>query len=269
METKSLKILNPSDQAVKYKLKNKQSVSILPYNTTLQGYAPLNPPGYDTNNVIVKLNITPHEVYLQPGESVDIHLDVLDVIGDTKEIPYPIYGGYIQFVPEDQDSQRTIHVPYIGIKGSLSQLPIFDNHYPKILVTNGTKTFEKLMDDKLITGFVLDRSDRSSLYIDSVFRLLTGTPHIQTEVLDYDLNLLGVFARDNYLSRNTLSPQDYIFSQRWNGTIIPNGKDTINEPTELMPGLYFLRWKALKLLSDPSAPDSWESKLSPPILIRN
>jgi hypothetical protein len=250
-------------------LSNLQSISISPYNTILQGYAPLNPSHYNPNSSVAELSISPNVVTLQPGETAEITINITGISGNNKESPFPIYGGYIQFIPEDQEMLKPIHVPYVGIKGSLSDLPIFDNRYPRILLNDNVKTFEKQVGDKIITGFVLDRSSHSPHYIDSVFRLLTGTPHIQTEVLDFNMNYIGTFAQDYYLARNTMNSQDYIFSQRWNGTIIAEETKALNQLIDLGPGLYFLRWKALKLMSEPSLPGSWESKLSPPILISN
>lgn len=265
-----LKITNPSNDTVTYKVNHRPSLAISPYNTTLQGYAPLSPPQYASDRVKAEIKLSFTEITLKAGESADLKLTVKRIGGNHRDQPYPIYGGYIQFAPVNNSALKSIQVPYVGIRGSLAQLPIFDANFPRLMLTNSTSLFEKdVGGGKSIVGYVIKRSSFASSFVTSVFRLLTGTPHIITEVLDANLTTIGVFSEDRYLSRNTMQDLDFIFTQRWNGTVTPTGNSNVGDAVALKPGFYFLRWKALKLMSDASRPESWFTKVSPPILIRN
>lgn len=262
-----LKITNPSNNTVKYKVNHLPSLAISPYNTTLQGYAPLNPPQYASNMVKAEIELSFTEITLKAGESADLNLIVKRVGSNHRDQPYPIYGGYIQFEPVDNSVLKSIQVPYVGVQGSLAELPIFDATFPRLMLTESTRLFETDVEDESITGFVIDRSNFESSFVTSVFRLLTGTPHIITEVLDASLTPIGVFSEDHYLSRNTMQEFNYVFAQRWNGTVTSTGNSIISDAVALKSGFYFLRWKALKLMSDASRPESWFTEISPPILI--
>ncbi|KAK4518139.1 S-adenosylmethionine transporter [Mucor velutinosus] len=271
IKPQTLKITNPSNRSVTYSVSHHPSLAISPYNTTLQGFAPLNPPQYAAEKVKADIELSFTHVTLRPGQSANLNLTVKRIGGNHVDQPYPIYGGFVEFSPVNNSALRSIHVPYVGIRGSLAELPIFDNGFPRLLLTNSTLLFEKEVGNgKTIVGFVIERSSFLSSFVTSTFRLLTGTSYIVTEVLDANMTEIGVFSEDSYLSRNTLQEQDFIFTQRWNGTVIPTGSDSnVVEAEAVKPGLYFLRWKALKLMSDASRPESWFTKVSPPILIRN
>jgi hypothetical protein len=265
-----LKITNPSSDTVTYRVKHLPSLAISPYNTTLQGYAPLSPIKYALDTVIAEMELSFTEITLKAGESADLNLRVKRIGGNYHDEPYPIYGGYIQFEPVNNAVLKSIQVPYVGIRGSLAELPIFDTDFPRLMLTEDTRVFETVIEgDKTVTGFVIERSNFASSFVTSVFRLLTGTPHIITEVLDANLATIGVFSEDFYLSRNTMQEFNFIFTQRWNGTVIPTGNSKIGDAVAVKPGLYFLRWKALKLMSDASQPGSWFTEISPPILIED
>jgi hypothetical protein len=267
IQPQKLTISNPSNETVTYQVSNKQSLAVAPYNTTLQGFAPLNPPHYADDRVVAELEFSTSEVTLGPGESAEVTIKVTH-IGGSKQ-PYPVYGGFVQFSSSNADV-KDIHVPYIGIRGSMAELPIFDENFPRLLLSNSTKIFEKNIGrGGLSLGFVLDRHDQMSSFVTSIFRLLTGTAHLMTDVLDVNMNKVGQFSQDYYLSRNTLALTNFLFTQRWNGTMVPNGTENLGDLVEVEPGFYFLQWKALKLMSDPAKPESWESHISPPILIRN
>lgn len=267
IQPQKVTISNPSKDTVTYQVTNKQSLAIAPYNTTKQGFAPLNPPHYAADRVVADLEFSTTEVTLGPGESIEVTIKVTR-IGGYRE-PYPVYGGFVQFAPSNPDL-KDIHVPYIGIRGSMADLPIFDENFPRLLLSNLTKVYENDPGHGNITsGFVIDRWDRKTSYVTSIFRLLTGTAHLMTEVLNVNATKVGQFSQDFYLSRNTLAVSDFIFTQRWNGTVVPNGTENLSDLVEVEPGYYYLRWKALKLMSDPAKPESWESQMSPLILVKN
>ncbi|CAO3587522.1 unnamed protein product [Absidia cylindrospora] len=144
------------------------SVSVIPYNTSLQGYAPLEPA--KSGLVKAKLSLTPRSQQnndflgkqtwtLSPGEAVSIEVRVSsidygesdgpdDPIGmfsastNITDLPYPIFGGYLNIkasptktnenMEESVDDKSVVRVPYIGIQGNVKELPIFDTGFPKL-----------------------------------------------------------------------------------------------------------------------------------------
>ncbi|GAA5799540.1 hypothetical protein HPULCUR_004956 [Helicostylum pulchrum] len=269
-KTQNLTISNPGNDTVTFKIMHNPSLAVAPFNTGTQGFAPLQPPHYAPDNVQAVLNISEIFITIGPGQTKEVRFEVAKVLGIARAEAYPMYGGYIEFSPVNSTTVKSIHVPYIGISGSLAKLPIFGEKFPRFMVANGTKLFEhKLQDGTISTGFIIDRSNRSASFVTTMFRLITGSPTVKTEVLDQNLNQIGMFTYEEYLTRNTLEDLDFIFAQRWNGTMIPNGTENLGDSVYVKPGIYHLRWKGLKLMSDPKNPDSWETRVSPPVLIRN
>ncbi|KAI9483063.1 MAG: peptidase S8/S53 domain-containing protein [Benjaminiella poitrasii] len=264
---RKLNITNPSNSTVTYIVENKQSLAISPYNTTQQGFAPLTSVQYAPDRVVAEIAFSHDQVTLGPGESIEIELNVTSIGSISSESPYPIYGGYVKLSPtapsETNSDIKPVHVPYIGIRGSLNRLPIFDAAFPRMFVANTNRT----SNDLKMANFAIERATSSS-FVTSIIRLLTGTSQLITEVLHENMTKIGYYSEYTYLPRNTLRGIDFIFMQRWNGTVVPVGNGTLSDLITLDPGYYLLRWKALKLLSDPSDSNSWETKLSPPILIR-
>lgn len=272
IKTQTLTISNPGNDTVTYKVKHKPALAVAPFNVTKQGYSPLQPPHYANQRVQAILNITSEYITMKPGQTQELNVSVSSISGlDYAEV-YPIYGGYIEFSPVNQTNDRIkpMHVPYMGISGSMAQLPIFAARFPRFTMSNTTKVFElKYQDGRRGKGIVLDRSQRSTSSLTSLFRLLTGSSHVRTEVLNRKKELIGLFSQEEYLSRNTLSDSSLIFSQRWNGTMIPTGEEDIGDLVSVDTGFYYLRYKALKLMSDPNLPESWETVVSPPVYIKN
>lgn len=267
---KMLTISNPSNNTVTYHIKHKPALTVAPYNTTSMGFSPLQPPHYASHRVQAILKFSDDYLTVGPGESKELNMEVLNVTGLERAEAYPIYGGYVEFAPVNQTKIKSIHVPYIGISGSLAELPIFEEDFPQFMVGNHTKVFEQTFQDgHKKMGFIIDRTNQTSAHVTSMFRLLTGSPHIKTEVLDKNLSTLGLFSQERYLSRNTFSDSDLIFTQRWNGTMIPTGTENLGDLISVKPGFYHLKYKALKLLSDPDTDESWETVLSPLILVRD
>lgn len=270
IKPQKLTISNPGKDTVTYKIKHKPSLAVAPYNTTRQGFAPLQPPHYASQHVQAILKFSDDFITVEPGQSKELNLEVTSVSGLDQAESYPIYGGYVEFSPVNHTTVKAIHVPYIGISGSLAKLPIFAENFPRFMISNTTKLFEQTFQDgNKITGLVIDRSNRTTGYLTSMFRLLTGSPHVKIEVLNKDLEQIGLFSQEQYLTRNTLTDINLIFTQRWNGTMIPTGTENLGDLISVEPGFYHLRYKGLKLMSDPNITESWETIVSPPILIRN
>lgn len=270
IKPQKLTISNPSNDTITYAIIHKPSVAVIPFNTSLQGYAPLQPARYSSTKIEATIELSKEYITLNPGETQDLDLNVIGVTDTGLDKQYPMYGGYIEFSPVNNSIAKSINVPYIGVKGSLAELPIFAASYPRLLVTNSSTLFEaKTAEGNSTIGLVIDRSDRDAYSVTCVFRLLTGTAQSVTEVLDMDLKKIGTYSQEGYVARNTMSDANYVFAQRWNGSVVLNGSESYEDLVNLPQGFYHLKWKALKLMSEPQYEDSWESRLSPPIFIRD
>ncbi|KAI8972519.1 peptidase S8/S53 domain-containing protein [Pilobolus umbonatus] len=267
IKSQVVRITNAGTEPVTYQLKHHPSAAIAPYNMTKQGFIPLEPPIYTTNNIVASIYASQRSMTLNAGDHLDITLEVTQITGTNPDQPFPIYGGYIEFVP-DHGPQKSIFLPYVGVRGELKELPIFSTGFPKFVTRNSTQFFDRTtVDGRKMSGIVINRLDRANSYVTVAIRLLTGTSRFRTEVLNEAMQVIGVAYEDFFISRNTNSESNFVFTQNWNATMIPIGKNNLGDMVAVNDGFYYLRWKALKLLSDPHLPDSWESKVSPLILV--
>ncbi|CEJ00752.1 Putative Subtilisin BPN' [Rhizopus microsporus] len=261
-----LTISNPSDKTVIFDIAQNGTSSLAPFLTWNQLYYPVSPTKVALEPVTANLNFSRKSIELGPGQSADITVQVAEILGEIPDEPFPIYGGYIQFIPRNDNMLKTIHVPYIGIQGALNQIPIFARDFPQILARNNAKLSQKMGDENITDSLVIDRNNTQSSSVTVLYRLLTGTARLVTEVLDKDLQLVGTAADDEFIPRNTLN--NFIYAGSWNATIIPLGSSSIDSLQPVENGTYYLRWKALKLLSDPIDENSWETRLSSPIIVQ-
>lgn len=260
-------ISNYGKHVVRYEVHNVASLTVAPYNTTQQGYAPLQPTQYTQMPATANLKFSDTVVTIQPGDSVSISVGVDWVNPSIENQPFPIFGGSIQLDPlpvEGRISSKSLRIPYVGIDGDVSQLPMFDQGYPGLTTPTEILSAEGNEGNGTETTYVLDRSSPASDSIVVLYRLITGTAHMVAEVLNEDRQLLGIAGTLDYLARNTMDPDNYVSSSVWNGTIVVPGTGSM-ENIALQKGTYHLRWKALKLLADPELPGSWE--ISPPITV--
>lgn len=258
---------NPSKETVEYALRNYPSVALAPYNTSLQGYAPVQPVNYATNNVYAQLRFSTNAITLGPGEEKEIEATVMRIKATHRHEPCPIYGGFIELSPKHNTSRAALHIPYVGMKCSAKKLPIFDKDFPQLVTRPSVPLLEEIDQE---TGeerlhFLIDRTKHISSYVISAFRLLTGTKELRTEVLDGDQEYIGLANIHHNIGRNTKAKRDFIFTNRWNATYIPEGSEDMGDLEPLKNGTYYLRYKALKLLSDPQKKDSWVTVVSDPI----
>ncbi|KAI9271331.1 peptidase S8/S53 domain-containing protein [Sporodiniella umbellata] len=247
IKPKTLTISNPSQQTVKYTVNHLVGSKKTPFFLWNRHSVPNEK--FTTESIIAELEFSHSNITLDPGQSLDIAVSVSNITGASKNEPYPIYGGYVHFVPSSPELKE-ITVPYIGVRGSLDQAPIFASGFPRVMTTTPGN------------GLVVDKNNTK---VTVMYRLLTGTSRLRTEVLNETMALVGVASDDKFLPRNTL--MSYVFMDIWNATMIPLGGSNIGDLQPVTPGNYFLRWKALKLLSNPETEESWDTQLSSLITI--
>ncbi|RCI02174.1 hypothetical protein CU098_002622, partial [Rhizopus stolonifer] len=252
LQPQILTIHNPSQKTIQIGISHEPSLSLAPFLEWDQHFIAISPSKATAEPVLAELEFSKTQITLLGGQSSQVAIHVVQVEGE----PLPIYGGYIQIQP---DLGKPVHVPYLGVWGSLAEAPIFATGFPQI--GDEVNRFGKKAQE-----YVIDKQNATLSEISILYRLLTGTAHLKTEVLDSAMNLIGTASDDQFVPRNTLS--GYVFIDRWNATMIPLGKHSIGDLKPLPHGSYYLRWKALKLLSDPLDEESWETQLSPLILVQ-
>jgi hypothetical protein len=249
-EPQNLTITNYGSAPVEVEVVDQDhSVSLVPYNTSLQGYAPLEPVRYGNVKARLSLTSSEHRWIIPPGGHVSIQVSITSIdYGDGEddpltmsaasepELPYPIFGGFLHM----KSALENLRVPYFGIQGNVEDLPIFDTGYPRL-------TPEAM-----------------------VVRFLTGTAMFVAEVWDEEVSeFIGYAAVHTFLPRDTLKTHRLTVFP-WSHTVlvnpppVPAPKAATHTVRHLPSGTYVMIWKALKLLADPSLASSWESVTSKP-----
>ncbi|KAI8144495.1 peptidase S8/S53 domain-containing protein [Fennellomyces sp. T-0311] len=261
---KTVTITNTQNHPITLALKNIPGVAVAPYDTKLYGYAPVQPS--PNSNITADLTFDTNMISLEAGESKQLTISVASTSPEPeKNKPYPVFGGHIELA-DQQQQLAAVQLPYMGVIGNVSELPIFDIGFP--VITN----MDEIKNSKEInrTEYAIDRSPdtidgEGSVMI--LMRFLTGTAHVRTDVLNSQQQTIGTALSAHYIQRNTIDGPGMLVLDRWNGTYIPNSFEDESQQVPVKNGTYYLRWSALKLLTDPRNPDSWESVISKPIIV--
>jgi hypothetical protein len=250
-------ITNKGSKTASYKLYNKPSTAIDPYDVEKTGYTFIEP--VSTTSDAAKLRFSKKKIRIAPGKSEKITVTVTPPDSDPKD--HIMYGGFIQLKSEHEGNAKDIHVPYFGIVGVQSELPIFDEGFPTIIDKKG-KEYPTNMT------FVYDRSKNNTEPI-PVIRLLTPTAHIKADLLDEDEDVIGkAFIGLDYMGRNFLTKSQYS-NHPWDATYIPSSVPGVSIPIPVPSGTYRIRFSALKLLANPTKKESWETWTSGEIEVKN
>lgn len=258
IKSHTLTITNHGHSTASYEISNNVSVSVLPYDTKVS-YQLLEPPNFKAVDQ-AKLRISKKTLKLGPGKSAKVKVSIIPPKADKSQ--HVMYGGYVQFKSKTA-SVKDISVPYFGIVGDQTELPVFGDDVPY------------LTDSELETKFgqnetyTFDRSDNSTTpYF--VFNIWNPSAHINAEVLNKNGRVLGyAFSPSSlsYLSRNYGDSPYYSLS--WDGTYIPTlGNWQLPLPLPVLPGTYSIRWKALKPLGNAAKPSDWQTWTSGPIKVK-
>ncbi|KAG0747148.1 hypothetical protein G6F62_000447 [Rhizopus arrhizus] len=264
IRSQTLTITNPSDETVSFEINHDAGNSMTPFYLYNHHFIPLSPSKATIEPIIAMLNFSTTSVTLDPDQSANITIEVTSIQGEALGEPFPIYGGYIRLSPKESNFMP-IHVPYLGIRGSLSQSPIFDTGFPRVLPGAENINLSELKTTET-EPIVINRNDLRLSKATVLYRLLTGTARLKTEILNDKMQLIGLALDGQFIPRNTYN--NFIFMDIWNATMIPLGSDSVGDLQPVKEGSYYLRWKALKLLSDPLKQQSWETKLSPLIIVQ-
>jgi hypothetical protein len=261
-KTHTLFITNYGDDFVSYQVVNDASLSVVPYNLQIEGYAYAEPINYTTS--AAKLRLSRTIIRLGPKKTAQVTVTVIPPKVDPKQ--HIMYGGFIRFKSSNPKASQDLSVPYIGVVGRQKDLPMFDIDTPFIMnASHASIAYDQ--DDT----FVLHRNDNAST-INLVFRLLTGTRLLRYELVEVTTGeVIGqVLPEMTYQYRNTLDSTVQLYSLPLDGTYAPpmeqeaSSPDSENsDPSIPIPhGRYKIRVKALHLFGDPNKQgdfEIWES----------
>ncbi|KAI8346175.1 peptidase S8/S53 domain-containing protein [Blakeslea trispora] len=256
--TQTITVTNHGSKTVQFDVTNDAAIGISPYYLQATGYTPIEPAG----NVIAKasLRFSKKTFKLAAGASQKITVTVTPPKSDPKD--HVFYGGFIHLKSKQLKNNADVKIPYFGVNGKQSELPIFDKDFPLII---GMDSKQYTTDDT----FTYDRNQTDSEPI-AVLRLLTPTAHVKTELIDTKTNKsIGQFLTGlDYLGRNFQAESQYN-QYKWEGTYVPISVGNVAIPIPVPSGTYKFRMSALKLLADPSKASSWEKWTSGPIVVKN
>lgn len=162
-------------------------------------------------------------------------------------------------------------VPYFGVLGKMSDIPIFDKGYPYLAPNADT---DRRVKDGATYRFDLNRKAKTKPAI--VLRLLTGSANMEIKVYDANQKYIGAMSGGPWIynQRNTLTETDYNSTITWNGKIIPMDDekalidyDEPDKAVQIEDGTYYIRIKALKHFGDPRNDIDWEEWKSGPIMV--
>ncbi|KAG1470648.1 hypothetical protein G6F56_002560 [Rhizopus delemar] len=243
-------VTNHGSKTVKYEFGNLASTGVAPYDLDV-GYTPLEPAV--NVNAQASLRFSRKTLTLAPGKSQKITVTVTPPKTNPKEHIY--YGGYITI---SSKQSRSLKIPYVGVQGKQVELPIFDEGYPYI----GSSTQSYGVNDT----YTFDRNKISTAPY-TIYRLLTPTSQLKTELFDSNNKNLGLYQTGtNYLSRNFNADSSYESGFVWDGTYFPSNL-TVAIPAP--SGTYRFKISALKLFGNPKNAKHWETYTSGPIVLKN
>ncbi|KAI8092899.1 peptidase S8/S53 domain-containing protein [Halteromyces radiatus] len=240
-QPQQLTISNPGSQSIKVEVIGQDpSVSLVPYDTNKQGFAPLEPVGIghvksklslisdqgqhqqpQQNQKVPGIDASVTQWELAPGQVISLQVQVVDfdygndesmkndsTLYNSTNHPFPIFGGYLNIqatpISSDNSKQTLVRVPYMGVIGNVQDLPIFAPGYPYLEV---------------------ESTESSSAETSMVVRFLTGTAVFLTEVWNYDKDQGKKTTFVGYANVHTYLPRDTMVSHPetrfpWNGTVL-------------------------------------------------
>lgn len=255
----TLKISNNGKSAITYTISNNVSMAVTPYNVAQTGYTPLAPIAYSNASATIKFSA--RRITVQPGKTVSVRVSAIPPKTNPKDHIH--YGGFIQF--QASKGAKTLHVPYFGVVGNNKDLPIYDK----------PSGFPALYDPTLTTQYttetyVLDRSNLNGTAPAIVIRLLTGTAYIEAQLLNEKKDFVGYSETDLvYLPRNTLETGSQYFTTTWQGSYVPKGFKQTGTSVAAPDGYYYIKFRALKQLGNPSKNSDYETWTTPRIQLKN
>ncbi|KAI8060237.1 peptidase S8/S53 domain-containing protein [Gongronella butleri] len=249
----TITITNNGPVTIAYDVSNNASLAVMPYDLEKTGYALTEPINYTVAEAT--LRITPKNIKVAPGSSVQVQVSVIPPNTDPKQ--HIMYGGYVQLTPTSSPTTRTLSLPYFGIAGRQKDLPIFDAGYPYLSYSDTGAPKIDGNDTVVFNG---------SQVMNIFTRAVTPSALLQFEIVDSLTSLvLGKILPDRtYTIRNYLDNGPQFRKWAWHGQYTANGNNT---RTDVPKGTYRFKVSGLKMFGDAKAPTDYDSWTSGPIRV--
>ncbi|KAI7871042.1 peptidase S8/S53 domain-containing protein [Spinellus fusiger] len=273
-QQQTLVLYNHQDTPLQVTLHHAPSLSAIGYSLD-EPTVPLEPVSFAVNdNSVASLSFSQETVELPANSSVTISIDCTPPSFAANS--HVIYGGSIEL----EFNSHRVRVPYIGMVGTMSSLPILQRTpnsqpfpFPSIGNPNGT-----ILGAHLQGHYDITPGSTNLPFV--LARLSTGTAMVQIQVLkghrvigDVPLEDSSSVNSRTWLPRNTLQLTEsstVYHSWRWTGVYLPVPDATVEgyndpavEPRLVRPGLYRLRVRALRVFGDRHREEDWDTWTSP------
>ncbi|KAI8328345.1 peptidase S8/S53 domain-containing protein, partial [Blakeslea trispora] len=275
-----------SNKALTFHIDHDPSLTVTGYSTEESSLAPSEPIGlYNHDNSVATISFSKAVVTVPAGKSVDIRLHVKPPTDTFKPSLHVIYGG---FVSVSTGSLRA-NIPYIGMIGNMSDLPILDRTskpslyapypFPSIGLSDGVTT----LTNNQTAHINIRQNENEPFGSGGVFvltRLLLGTPVLQFQVLNAKTNkIVGDVPMSSnstprkWMSRNTntiTESSSVYYSWYWSGEYVPRDSTLTNEIHKVKvvkSGQYRIKIRALRVFGNPSQKNDWEEWVSPKLTL--
>ncbi|KAI8089167.1 peptidase S8/S53 domain-containing protein [Halteromyces radiatus] len=230
---------------------------------------------FESESIILKAhetrNITVH--FEQPPP--------LQKSNDGNPVSPIVYGGFIHLRPVAGDDHpiqdsKSIHIPYFGVLGNQSDLPLFDRKSGYPYIGNAPPTYKSSAKlpviPAVIPAYNFSKNDKLHLYV----RLGSPTALLKCELIKDD-KVVGYVSRfhNAWVPRNDNSRDNYDYSINWNGHVAMDFRHSLSSsspPTNSRgpllpsiktypanPGVYHLKLSALKVFGNADLPEDWET----------
>ncbi|KAF9407316.1 hypothetical protein BGZ76_006134, partial [Entomortierella beljakovae] len=230
------------------------------FSITLNWYSkgqsyPAAEPVIENNYASIKFS--QNKVKIPAGKSATITLSFSEP-KKSNASNFPIYSGYVVATPEK--GNVPVNVPYTGLKGDVSKVPIIDTDlgFPGLALRNSTDGINDIPKD-----FVFDLSKDKPVV---QTRLGSHTPSFSVRVFDSKKDFKGFL--DSDVSGSAYSPWsgrqknvddhgNLVFTTwTWNGKVLPSTNATAS--VALPSGTYSLVVASQKKLTKGAYPNDFE-----------
>ncbi|KAF9104111.1 hypothetical protein BGX27_010244 [Mortierella sp. AM989] len=217
---------------------------------------PLGTPIIEADYATVKFSSG--QIKIKAGQSAKITLKFKEPKkGNAAQ--FPIYSGFIVATPKTKGGVA-VHVPYTGLKGDVSKVPIMDTDsgFPLLMVVNATGSLNEVPKD-----FIFDLKDNKPAVLT---RLGSHTPDATVRVFDSKKKFVGFLNTDIGVAFGALgrgknvddTTGQLVFNQYiWDGTVVASENATLN-PTVLAAGIYHIVVASQKKLTKGNYPNDFE-----------
>ncbi|KAF9110854.1 hypothetical protein BGX27_005818 [Mortierella sp. AM989] len=218
------------------------------------------------------VNFTQTSVNVTAGQSINITIQFTEPsTGDASD--FPLYSGYIIATPTLSKNSVAVHVPYTGMKGNISEVPIMDtdSKYPMIMsfdlnsgnltnLSNSTMSNNQTVSGNLTT-YTFDFTTTRPVF---QTRLGSHSPSLEIRVMDDQDNFLGYLITPDSSAVGLVGRNENVDDEGdidvtnwlWDGKIVKTANST--DPIPLGNGTYKVIVAAQRKFTNGAFPQDYE-----------